>query len=116
MSSEIILADILAKQNADGSFQSQSFINHFDKVQSTANALSAMIDCKKKGLAVPNSNMQKALKYIISQKKVTNNEIHWDAGVYFSGGTLLRNILFWKSDAYTTAAIANCFQRYLALD
>ncbi len=115
VSSEIILKDIVEKQNADGSFQSQSYINHFDRVQSTTNALSAMIDCKSKGLDVSDTAMQKAINYILSQKKVKNNQIHWEAGVYFSGGTLLRNILFWKSEAYTTVAVANCFQRYLTL-
>lgn len=115
VSSEIILKDILNKQKAGGSFESQSFINHFDRVQSTINALSAMIDCKSKGLEVPDTAIQKAIMYILSQKKIKNNQIHWDSGVYFSGGTLLRNILFWKSEAYTTVAVANCFQRYLAL-
>lgn len=115
VSSEIILKDIVEKQNKDGSFQSQSYINHFDRVQSTTNALSAMIDCKSKGLPVSEQAMQKAISYILSQKKVKNDQIHWEAGVYFSGGTLLRNILFWKSEAYTTVAVANCFQRYLAL-
>ncbi|MCP9755295.1 hypothetical protein EGI26_09025 [Lacihabitans sp. CCS-44] len=115
VSSEIILKDIVEKQNKDGSFQSQSYINHFDRVQSTTNALSAMIDCKSKGLAVSEPAMQKAISYILSQKKVKNDQIHWEAGVYFSGGTLLRNILFWKSEAYTTVAVANCLQRYLAL-
>jgi hypothetical protein len=115
VSSEIILKDIVEKQNEDGSFQSQSYINHFDRVQSTTNALSAMIDCKSKGLPVSDTAMQKAISYILSQKKVKKDQIHWEAGVYFSGGTLLRNILFWKSEAYTTVAVANCFQRYLAL-
>ncbi len=115
VSSEIILKDIVDKQKADGSFESQSYINHFDRVQSTINALSAMIDCKSKGLEVPDTAIQKAIMYILSQKKIKNNQIHWDSGVYFSGGTLLRNILFWKSEAYTTVAVANCFQRYLAL-
>jgi hypothetical protein len=114
VSSEIILKDIEEKQNADGSFESQSYINHFDRVQSTTNALSAMIDFKSKGLAVSDTAMQKAISYILSQKKAKNDQIHWEAGVYFSG-TLLRNILFWKSEAYTTVAVANCFQRYLAL-
>lgn len=115
VSSEIILKDIINKQKADGSFESQSYINHFDRLQSTTNALSAMIDCKSKGLDVPDSAIQKAIIYILSQKKIKNNQIHWEAGVYFSGGTLLRNILFWKSEVYTTVAVANCFQRYLAL-
>jgi hypothetical protein len=105
----------MEKQNLDGSFQSQSYINHFDRVQSTTNALSAMIDCKSKGLAVSEIALGKAISYILSQKKVKNEQIYWEAGVYFSGGTLLRNILFWKSEAYTTVAVANCFQRYLAL-
>ena len=114
-SAQIIVDNLLESQNKDGSFQSQSYINHHDKVQSTTNALSAMIDCKTKGLMVPDSAMDKAISYILSQKKVKNDQIHWEAGVYFSGGTLLRNILFWKSEAYTTVAVANCFQRYLAL-
>ena len=114
-SAEIVLKDILEKQNEDGSFQSYSFINHFDKVQSTVNALSAMVDCKKKGLEVPSAPMENAINYLLSQKKTSGDEIHWEAGVYFSGGTLLRNTLFWKSEAYTTAAIINCFQRYLSL-
>jgi hypothetical protein len=114
-SCEIILKDIEEKQNLDGSFQSQSFINHFDRVQSTTNALSAMIDCKSRGLPVSDTSMQKAIDYILSQKKIKNDQIYWEAGVYFSGGTLLRNILFWKSEAYTTVAVANCIQRYLAL-
>ncbi|MCP9768000.1 hypothetical protein EGI22_08750 [Lacihabitans sp. LS3-19] len=114
-SAEIVLKDILEKQNEDGSFQSYSFINHFDKVQTTVNALSAMVDCKKKGLEVSDDVMKKAIKFILSQKITSGNEIHWEAGVYFSGGTLLRNTLFWKSEAYTTVAIINCFQRYLSL-
>jgi hypothetical protein len=114
-SAQIILDNLLESQNKDGSFQSQSYINHHDKVQSTTNALSAMIDCKSKGLMVPDSAMHKAIGYILSQKKVKNGQVHWEAGVYFSGGTLLRNILFWKSEAYTTVAVANCFQRYLTL-
>ncbi|HLO45698.1 MAG TPA: hypothetical protein VK175_15270 [Leadbetterella sp.] len=114
-SAQVIVDNILESQNPDGSFQSQSYINRFDKVQSTTNALSAMIDCKSQGLAVPDSVMRKAISYILSQKKTKNGQIYWDAGVYFSGGTLLRNILFWKSEAYTTVAVANCFQRYLSL-
>jgi hypothetical protein len=112
-SAEIILEDIFQKQKEDGRFESQSFINNRDVVQSTANALSAMLDCKKMGLNVPDSKIENAIKFLLSQKKTNNNEIHWDAGVYFSGGTLLRNILFWKSEAYTTSAIINCFERYL---
>jgi hypothetical protein len=74
-----------------------------------------MIDCKKMGLVVPDSLMENSVRFLLSQKRVTENQLKWEAGVYFSGGTLLRNILFWKSEAYTTVAVANCFQRYLAL-
>ena len=115
-SAEIIIEDILKRQNADGSFQSQSFINNFDRVQSTANALSAMLDCKSKDVFVLNEAMDKALIYILSQRKKNGNQIYWDAGVYFSGGTLIRNILFWKSEAYITSVVANCMVRYIELN
>ncbi|MFT4734099.1 MAG: hypothetical protein ACI9DJ_000797 [Algoriphagus sp.] len=40
----------------------------------------------------------------------------WTGGIYFTGGTALRNIINWHSDAYTTALIAGSLQRILQGD
>ncbi len=111
----IILKDIIKKQEIDGSFKCRSFINKYDQIQSTAYALHALLELKKSGFNVPNKNIYMAINYLLENKKTSKNGIFWDGGVFFSGGTVLRNILFWKSDEYTTALIAKCLQQYLLL-
>ena len=115
-SCDIILKNIIGKQEKDGSLKSRSFINKYDQIQSTAYALHALLDLKKSGFNVPNENINRALNYLLANKKTANNGIFWEGGVFFSGGTVLRNILFWKSDAYTTALIAKCIQDYISLN
>ena len=112
-SCEILTEDLLKKQLEDGSFISRSYINHFDKIQSTTNALFAMIVLKNKGFDIPKENIDKAMNFLLKNKKKSIQGVFWDGGVFFSGGTVLRNTLFWNSDAYTTAMIALVFQKYL---
>ena len=114
-SCDIILKNIIEKQEKDGSLKSRSFINKYDQIQSTAYALHALLDLKKSGFNVPNKNIKMALNYLLANKSTSENGIFWNGGVFFSGGTVLRNILFWKSDEYTTALIAKCLQHYLLL-
>ncbi|MFN8429414.1 MAG: hypothetical protein U0V04_05495 [Spirosomataceae bacterium] len=110
---KILEEDITKQQMADGSFVSRSYINHFDKIQSTANALYAMIVLRNKGFDIPKENIDRAMNFLLKNKKNKPEGIHWDGGVFFSGGSVIRNILFWESDAYTTAMIALIFQKYL---
>jgi len=58
-------------------------------------------------------NIQKSIEFIISQR---NEENFWKGGVFFSGGTVVRNVLYFKSDAYTTALAAQCLQKYLLMN
>lgn len=99
-------------QATNGSFESKPWVNKKDIIQSTAYALHAMLDLRAKGVAIPDANIRKAFDFLISKAQRTDGLCHWEGGVYFSGGTLLRNILIWQSDAYTTALIARCFQKY----
>ncbi|WP_460473671.1 hypothetical protein [Emticicia fontis] len=107
-----ILKHLIETQQADGSFESKPWVNKKDIVQSTAYALHAMLDLRDKGEAIPEENIRKAIDFLVTKAHRKDNQCYWDGGVYFSGGTLLRNILIWQSDAYTTALIAKCFQRY----
>jgi hypothetical protein len=49
--------------------------------------------------------ISKALNYLLSKAQNPNGKLFWEGGVYFSGGTVIRNTLYWKSDALTTAII-----------
>jgi hypothetical protein len=109
---ETILAHLLKTQKVDGSYESGNWLNNRDKIQSTTYALHAMFDLKSKGFDVPKQNIDKAVTYLLSKAK-TEQHINWEGGVYFTGGTFVRGIMIWKSDAYTTAMIAKCLQKWL---
>ncbi len=99
----------------DGSFKSRYWVNHGDTIQSTAYALHALLDFKEAGLPVESQKIDKAVSFLLSVKQNCQKGVFWKGGVYFTGGTALRNILYWHSDAYTTALIAHSFQRYSSL-
>lgn len=111
-----ILTHLESSQKEDGSFESRRKANKKDRLQSTVYALSAMLNLKKEGYGVPKPAIDQAMNYILSQKLSKNEGLnHWKGGVFFSGGTVVRNVLFFKSDAYTTALAAQCIQNYLNL-
>ena len=107
-----IAKHLIETQLPDGSFESKPWVNKRDILQSTAYALHAMLDLHAKGISIPKENIRKAVDFLLSKAQRKDGMCHWEGGVYFSGGTLLRNILIWQSDAYTTALIAKCLQRY----
>lgn len=104
---------LMQLQQPDGSFLSRAWLNNADSVQTTAYALHALLDLKKSGIEIPDATIDSAVSLLISKATISKNETYWKGGVYFSGGTVLRNLLIWHSDAYTTALIAKCFQAYL---
>ncbi|WP_435355812.1 hypothetical protein [Emticicia sp. SJ17W-69] len=115
ISCETILAHLLHSQKSDGSFASSLWLNHGDLIQSTAYALHALLDLQSKGMKVPKTCIEKAIAYLLSNAKFEDNKVSWSGGVYFSGGTFVRGIMVWKSDAYTTAMIAKCLQKWMFL-
>jgi hypothetical protein len=111
-SAEILKKHLILSQHEDGSYSSRKIVNHQDKVQSTAYALNAMLrygNCKDSGFSV---QIDKAMRYLFKNASFTNNELCWDGGVFFSGGTVIRNTLYWKSDVYTTALIFESLVMY----
>lgn len=115
-SSQAIVSHILDSQKEDGSFESRRKANKKDRLQSSVYALSAMLSFKNAGIAIPKERIDKAMSYVLFQQiEGENNTLFWKGGVFFSGGTVVRNVLFFKSDAYTTALVAQCIQSYLQL-
>ncbi|MGR3811406.1 hypothetical protein [Jiulongibacter sp. NS-SX5] len=110
-----VLDHLIASQNEDGSYSSRRKVNKKDILQSTVYALQALLNFKKLGLDVPDQTIEAALNFLVSHQREDDDKTSWEGGVFFSGGTVVRNVLYFKSDAYTTALVAQSIQKYLAL-
>ncbi|MFN8344483.1 MAG: hypothetical protein U0X91_05750 [Spirosomataceae bacterium] len=110
-----MLAHLVASQQKDGSYRSRRKVNHRDKVQSTAYALAALLNFSAAGLNVPSESIKSTVAFLVSQKQQEGETIYWKGGVFFSGGTVVRNVLYFTSEAYTTALIAFSLQKYLKI-
>lgn len=108
----LIVKDILADQNENGSFVSKW--HDSDTIQSTAYALASLLNIlnkTNKDLLLP--VIHKGISYLLSQSQIDENgDIFFHGGAFFSGGTVLRKKLIWVSDAYTTALISNLLFRF----
>ncbi len=105
---------LLKSQLEDGSYNSRIRVNKRDKIQSTAYALNALLKLGNPFGTPREIHINKALHYLLLQCYRQKDAICWEGGVFFSGGTVIRNILVWKSDAYTTALIAESLSMYLS--
>ncbi len=97
---------------ANGSFESPPWLNDGDKIQSTAYALHALLSMKTAGIKVDQTLIDRSMAYLLSQKQTDGPYFYWKGGVFFTGGTALRNILQWYADCYTTALIADILAKY----
>lgn len=100
-----LVEHIKKTQQEDGSFESRKVVNKRDKIQSTAYALNAMLKLGNPTETRLENQVTKALQFLLSKAQKNDEKLHWEGGVYFSGGTVIRNTLYWKSDALTTAII-----------
>lgn len=104
-SCEIIETDILRKFSNDKSWSSRDLINKGDQLQSTILAVNSLLNISGIQSKGSEEAILAGLDYIFSNANKNNNEIYWTGGVFFSGGTLVRHVLHWKSDAVTTAMV-----------
>ncbi len=111
-STDYILQFILDNQNKDGSWSSRWVVNKRDKLQSTVYAVNALIKIGNFEENKSKESIEKAIHYILENTINDGNGVHWKGGVFFSGGTVIRNYLFWKSDAYTTSIVIDSFVNY----
>jgi hypothetical protein len=100
-----LIDHIKSTQQEDGSFESRKIVNKKDKIQSTAYALHAMLKLGHPSETGLENQINKALGYLIFNAQKNENKLFWEGGVYFSGGTVIRNTLYWKSDALTTSIV-----------
>ena len=100
------------KQNEDGSWSAKRSLNRKDKLQSTAYALSSLIYVGRYEELGTIKPIENAIDYLFRNSINNEQGTHWEGGVFFSGGTVIRNILTWKSDAYTTGIILEAFAHY----
>ncbi len=107
-----ITGNLLEKQQKDGSWKSRRIVNKKDRIQSTAYAINTLINYGDYETNNTKTSIERGIRYLMNHCLVDGDGIHWEGGVFFSGGTVIRNTLFWKSDAYTTAIISNAFANY----
>lgn len=112
-SGEKLAKDLLDMQNDDGSFICNKYVNSGDTIQSTAYALHALEDLAEAGISIPEEARTKAVEFLMRNARNEEGTLSWEGGVFFSGGTILRYVLYWKSDAYTTALIALSLKKHL---
>jgi hypothetical protein len=111
-SATLLKQHLLESQLPDGSFSSRKIVNQHDIIQSSAYALNAMLrfgDPLNSGFI---SQIDKTIRFLFKQGTFSNNQLCWDGGVFFSGGTVIRNTLYWKSDVYTTSLILESLVMY----
>lgn len=108
-----ITNNLIKKQCNKGAFVSRVRINQGDTIQSTAYAVYALLVKEDLSNQEVKLAVEKGIAFLLQHRKYDNyGNIYWQGGVFFSGGTLVKNLLFFKSDAYTTSIIANILLKY----
>ena len=107
-----IIKFLISKQNQNGSWSARKIVNKKDILQSTAYAVNALLNFDGMDHAETRKSIEKGIHFLINSKSNYKNEFFWKGGVFFSGGTVVRNTLYWKSDAFTTAIVLNAFSNY----
>lgn len=103
---DALVEHILQSQRDDGSFVSRRIVNKGDILQSTVNAFLALVKAGNYAERNTEHAIERSLVYLLSQAvEEKTGQIYWPGGVFFSGGTVIRNTLYWKSDAYITAIL-----------
>jgi len=111
-SADLIKAHLKESQEPDGSYKSRKIVNKGDILQSTAYALSAMLRFGNPDQTGFRKEVDRALNYILGQAYSQGTGICWEGGIFFSGGTVIRNTFYWKSDSYTTALLLEAITMY----
>jgi hypothetical protein len=120
-SAEKLFVDLKQSQNQNGSWgysevPKKDNIKHItDPVSSSIYASNAFFIYLKL-LGTDTSAMRQAdlaAKYLAETAQYTSEgSVFWNAGVFFSGGTFVRRMLVWKSEAYTSMLAVQALDRY----
>lgn len=105
-----ILSNLLNTQFVDGHFESRRKVNKKDILQSTLYGLTSLLNLKELGYNVPKDRIDLTMCYLLKHQ---NEDGSWNGGVFFSGGTVVRNVLHFKSEAYTTALMVLAMNKWV---
>jgi hypothetical protein len=106
---------LIKKQQKNGSWLAMKKLRKRDALQSTIYAVHALINLHENfSDRTIRTAIDNGLQYIFSNTQYTNEVCYWKGGVFFSGGTVVRSNLTWKSDAYTTAICIQTLMNYLS--
>lgn len=103
---------LVETQDEDGGWSSRRVVSKKDRLQSTAYSLNALVNSGNFEQHKTKISIEKAIDFLLKKAISDSDGMHWKGGVFFSGGTVVRNHLVWKSDAYTTAIITSAFAKY----
>jgi hypothetical protein len=106
---QTILSHLLDTQFPDGHFESRRKVNKKDILQSTVYGLTSLLNLKELGYDVPKDRIDLTMSYLLKHQ---NEDGSWNGGVFFSGGTVVRNVLHFKSEAYTTALMVLAMNKW----
>ena len=85
-----------------------------DKIQSTAYAISALVKLVDSSNIESRKSIEKGLDYLMKNSQLSlKGENYWKGGVFFAGGTLVRDDIRWRSDSYTTSIVLETLNEYL---
>ena len=104
-----MLDRVARSQRDDGSFKTDIKGN---ELQSTLYALLTMCNIGQVEKYNTLPLIEKAMSYVLSQAVEKDNQIYWNGGVFFSGGTVVRDVFLWRSDAITTTLAITAILKY----
>jgi hypothetical protein len=104
-STKIIEEYVLENYEQHGLWASRDLINKGDSLQSVVYAVNTLLNISGLESEKSHQAILSGLEFIFSKSITTEIGIYWEGGVFFGGGTLVRHVLHWQSDAVTTALI-----------
>jgi len=111
----LCLHHLVKTQNSNGSYTGRRRVKRGDPIQNTVYASLALLNMADSKSLEHKAALDKAVRYLIMNVKTdSQGRSCWDAGVYFSGGTVVRNNLFFLSESLTTALVLEVLVKYRA--
>lgn len=104
------LKHLLRSQRPDGSYKGRHRILKGDRIQNTLYAALALSILGKEDEQAKKA-LSKAKAFLETQVVSNGEEAYLPGGVFFSGGTVVRNCLFFRSSSLTTALYAELLAR-----
>jgi hypothetical protein len=109
------LSHLVKTQNSNGSYTGRNRVNQGDPVQNTVYAALALLNMADPASQEHKAALDQAMRYLLlSVNTDSQSRSYWNAGVYFSGGTVVRNNLFFQSESLTTALVLEALVKYRA--